>query len=245
MKGVILAGGMGTRLRPLTLITNKHLLPVFDRPMILYPLETLRRSGVTEIMVVCGKEHAGSFMNFLGSGREHGVRLSYALQDTPNGGIADALRSAEDFSGGGPVAVILGDNIFEEDFTGPIARFREGAVIFLKKVADPRRFGVAVFDKTETIVRAIEEKPKRPKSPYAQTGFYLFDAAVFSHIRGLKPSGRGEIEITDAVNAYIGKRALRFEFVKGFWSDAGTFGSLLESANWAAGRSKGLFNSFL
>ena len=241
MKGVILAGGLGTRLRPLTLITNKHLLPVYDKPMILYPLQTLRRSGVTEIMIVCGREHAGSFMNFLGSGKEFGVKLSYALQDAANGGIADALRYADDFADEKPVAVILGDNIFEDAFSRPIRGFRRGAMVFFKEVHDPERFGVPVFaDTKKTALRAIEEKPKRPKSSYAQTGFYLFDRDVFAMIEQLKPSRRGELEITDVVNSYLKRGALSFEFIKGFWSDAGTFESLLESANRLASKSKTL-----
>lgn len=234
MKGVILAGGLGTRLRPLTLITNKHLLPIYDRPMILYPLETLRRSGIEEIMIVCGREHAGHFMNFLGSGKEYEVKLSYALQDKNNGGIADALRYAEDFADGGSVAVILGDNIFGDHFKKEIADYRKGATVFLKKVPDPHRFGVAVLDKTRTKVTSIEEKPKRPKSPYAQTGFYLFDNGVFGIAKKLKPSSRGELEITDVVNWYLRKDSLRFHFVKGFWSDAGTLESLTRTTLWCA-----------
>lgn len=232
MKGVILAGGLGTRLRPLTLVTNKHLLPVYDRPMILYPLETLKRSGLRDIMVVCGREYAGGFMNFLGSGKEYGVNLSYAIQDTDNGGIADALRSAEDFSQGEPVAVILGDNIFEHAFAREVGDFRSGARIFLKRVPNPERFGVPVFAPGGKRILKIEEKPKRPKSLYAQTGFYLFGNDVFEIIKSLKPSARGELEITDAVNAYLRRGVLRFSYVRGQWFDAGTFESLLKAAVW-------------
>ncbi|PIR84911.1 spore coat protein [Candidatus Kaiserbacteria bacterium CG10_big_fil_rev_8_21_14_0_10_47_16] len=226
MKGIILAGGVGTRLRPLTRITNKHLLPVYDRPMIMYPLDTLKRSGITEIMIVTGREYAGDFMNFLGSGREYGVELSYAIQDIDNGGIADALKTAEDFSAGQSVAVILGDNIFTQDFTRDVKSFSGGAKVFFKKVENPNRFGVPVFDaKNKHIVR-IEEKPKKPKSSLAQTGFYLYDSEIFSIIQDLKPSARGELEITDANNIYLKKGKLSHGLVKGLWSDAGTIESL-------------------
>lgn len=230
MKGTILAGGMGTRLRPLTLITNKHLLPVYNKPMILYPLETLRKSNVNEIMVVCGREHAGHFMNFLGSGKEYGVKLSYAIQDKNNAGIADALRYVEDFSEGERLAVILGDNIFLEDFSSPIKKFNSGAMIFLKKVKDAGRFGVPVFDKTRKKILKIEEKPRKPKSQYAQTGFYLFDNDVFSVIKTLKPSARGELELTDVINHYLFRGKMTFSFLRRAWYDAGTIGSLLESS---------------
>ena len=234
MKGVIVAGGLGTRLRPLTLITNKHLLPVYDKPMVLYPLETLKASGIDEIMIVCGKEHAGDFMEFLGSGKEYGVALSYAQQDTNNGGIADALRYAEDFADGCDIAVVLGDNIFEDDFREAVAGFARGGMVFLKEVKDPSRFGVAVFDDTGEKIARIEEKPKEPKSNFAQTGFYLFDNRIFSVIKGLKPSHRGELEITDVVNKYIEWDELAFSYVQGFWSDAGTFDTLLRAGNWEA-----------
>lgn len=226
MKGVILAGGLGTRLHPLTKITNKHLLPIYDKPMILYPLETLKRSGITDIMIVCGREHAGHFMQFLGSGKEYGVQLSYALQDTNNGGIADALSYAEDFADGNSIAVILGDNIFEHDFKKSVHEFKSGAVAFFKKVLDPRRFGVPVFSSDGKTILKVEEKPKKPKSSYAQTGFYIFDEKVFPIIKTLTPSARGELEMTDAVNHYVRERNLSFSFVRGSWLDAGTFESL-------------------
>lgn len=230
IKGVILAGGFGTRLRPLTLITNKHLLPVYDKPMILYPLETLKASGVTDIMIVCGREHAGHFMQFLGSGKEYGVKLSYALQDKNNGGIADALSYTEDFADTDAVAVVLGDNIFEHDFSRAIRSFKRGAMVALKKVSDPNRFGVAVFSKDKKTIVKIEEKPKRPKSDLAQTGFYLFDNRIYSIIRSLTPSARGELEITDAVNRYIALGELDYTLVRGRWLDAGTFESLFKAA---------------
>ncbi len=236
MKGVILAGGLGTRLRPLTHITNKHLLPVYNKPMILYPLETLKKAGITDIMIVTGREHAGHFMNFLGSGREYGVNCAYAIQDKNNGGIADALRYAEDFSQGQPIAVILGDNIFDQDFSKDVASFREGAKVFLKQVDNPARFGVPVFDRSGKKIIRIEEKPKKPKSKFAQTGFYLYDNDIFSIIRTLKPSGRGELEITDANNLYLNEGKLSYSIVKGLWSDAGTFESLLRVSNEVAKR---------
>ncbi len=238
MKGVILAGGLGTRLRPLTQITNKHLLPVYDKPMILYPLKTLTESGIAEIMIICGREYASHFMNFLGSGRQYGARLSYAIQDKNDGGIADALSYAEDFADQSSVAVILGDNIFEDNFTDAVKRFAGGSTGFFKKVRDPERFGVPVFNIAGGRVMRIEEKPKRPKSHYAQVGFYLFDAGVFDSIRGLKPSARGQLEITDAVNHYISHKIFRHAFVKGFWADVGTFDSLMRAAQWLERKSK-------
>lgn len=230
MKGVVLAGGLGTRLRPLTLITNKHLLPVYNKPMIVYPIETLRRAGIMDIMIVCGREHAGHFMNFLGSGEEYGVKLSYAVQDKNNAGISDALSYAEHFSDNGNIAVILGDNIFEDNFEKAVNRFTGGAEIFLKKVKDPHRYGVPVFDKTGKKIMRIEEKPKNPKSDFAQTGLYLLDNQIFSFIKKLAPSGRGELEITDAINHYVRDGAINFSLVKGSWYDAGTIDSLLEAA---------------
>lgn len=241
MKGVILAGGLGTRLSPLTKITNKHLLPVYDKPMILYPIETLKRSGITDIMIVCGREHAGHFMQFLGSGKEFGIRLEYALQDINDGGIADALSYTETFAEGGPVAVILGDNIFEHDFKQEVSDFegrKYGAVIFFKKVKNPNRFGVPVFSKDGKRILRIEEKPKKPKSSYAQTGFYLFDSSIFSIIKTLKPSARGELELTDTINHYVRKGNAKFYFVKKVWLDAGTFDSLHKAAIFFQARKK-------
>jgi glucose-1-phosphate thymidylyltransferase len=230
MKGVVLAGGLGTRLRPLTLITNKHLLPVYDRPMILYPIETLRKSGITEIMLVCGREHAGDFINFLGSGKEYGVKLSYAVQDKNNGGIADALSYTEDFADNESIAVVLGDNIFEDAFAKAVKEFKNGAEVFLKKVDDPHRYGVPVFDKNKKNILSIEEKPENPKSDCALTGFYLLDKKMFTFIKKLKPSKRGELEMTDALNHYASIGELCFSMVKGQWYDTGTIDSLLESS---------------
>lgn len=236
MKGVVLAGGLGTRLYPLTKITNKHLLPVFNKPMILYPLDTLKRSGIEEVMIVCGREHAGHFMRFLGSGKEWGMKFSYALQDTDNGGIADALRYAEDFSDGAPIAVILGDNIFEQHFKKEVAAFKKGAMVFFKEMEGLHRFGVPVFDKSGRRLTRIEEKPQQPKSKYGQTGFYMYDHKVFADIKKLKPSGRGELEITDINNMYLKRKQLSYGFIKGLWSDAGTFESLLRVSNEIAKR---------
>ena len=230
MKGVLLAGGMGTRLRPLTHITNKHLVAVYNKPMILYPLESLVKAGIKDILIISGREHAGHFIEFLGSGADFGVNLSYKVQDTA-GGIAHALLLAEDFSKNEPITVILGDNIFQQKFDKYVANFREGAKIFLKKVPDPQRFGVAVV-KLKKVIK-ITEKPKRPLSDLAVTGIYQYDNKVFDIIKTLKPSARGEMEITDVNNHYIKKGQMGAEIVKGFWSDAGTFDSLVRSINWA------------
>ncbi|MEK7674059.1 MAG: sugar phosphate nucleotidyltransferase [Patescibacteria group bacterium] len=232
MKGVILAGGTGTRLHPLTQITNKHLLPVYNKPMILYPLETLKNSGITDIMIVCGKEHAGHFMNFLGSGKDYGVKMSYALQHGA-GGIAEALSLTEDFVDNGKIAVILGDNIFEVSFLKEAEEFKkiDGAKVFLKKVEDPQRFGVVEIKGKKII--DIQEKPKKPKSNFITTGFYMYDFDVFAKIKKLKPSWRGEYELSDVHNMFIKEDRLYFSEVKGFWSDAGTMETLIKSANWA------------
>ncbi|MEK9183966.1 MAG: sugar phosphate nucleotidyltransferase [Patescibacteria group bacterium] len=237
MKGVILAGGNGTRLHPLTLITNKHLLPVYNKPMILYPLETLKKAGLKEIMIVCGKEHAGHFMNFLGSGKDYGVKLSYSLQHGA-GGIAEALSLAEDFAEKEPIAVILGDNIFEDDFSKEVDMFdnQAGAKVFLKKVEDPSRFGVAEIKGDK--IAGIEEKPENPKSNYVTVGFYIYDNDIFKKIKSLKPSARGEFEITDVHNMYISENKLLYGFVSGYWSDAGTFESLLKTTAWIANKNK-------
>ena len=234
MKGIILAGGMGTRLAPLTHITNKHLLPVYDKPMILYPLETLKKAGLKEIMIVTGKEHAGHFMHFLGSGNKYGVRLSYALQDSASG-IAGALSLAENFSDKGRVAVILGDNIFEDNFTSAIKNFKKGGHIFAKEVPDPERFGVVKFDKNRKATKIVE-KPKEFLSSYAITGLYIFDNRVVEAAKKLKPSARGELEITDLHNWYLKKGELKVDLVKGEWIDAGTFDTLLKASNWAKGQ---------
>jgi glucose-1-phosphate thymidylyltransferase len=227
MKGIILAGGTGSRLFPLTKVTNKHLLPVYDKPMIYYPLHTLINAGITEIMIVSGRGHAGHFLELLGSGLEFGISLTYEIQETA-GGIAQALGLAASWADSDDVAVILGDNIFQDNVKADIASFKGGAKIFLKEVSNAQRFGVADLKKDHVI--SIEEKPQSPRSNYAVTGLYLYDTQVFSIIRTLKPSGRGELEITDVNNAYIQKKMMQYAILRGFWSDAGTFDSLLRAS---------------
>ena len=237
MKGVILAGGNGTRLNPLTLVTNKHLLPVYKKPMIYWPLETLTACGITNILLVSGKEHAGHFLNLLGSGERFGVELSYEMQEMA-GGIAHALALAENFAHGEKIAVILGDNIFLQpreirQGVDDFVRQKKGAKIFLKSVADAGRFGVATLQ--GDIVTGIEEKPEKPKSDLAVTGIYLFDDKVFDIIRTTKPSARGELEITDVNNRYVENGTMTHLLLTGEWVDAGTFDSLLKANMLAAG----------
>ena len=229
MKGVILAGGNGTRLYPLTKVTNKHLLPVYNKPMIYYPIERLVSAGITDIIIVTGKENAGNFMNLLGSGKEFGARFHYTLQDE-SGGIAHALLLVQGFVKDDSMTVILGDNIILDDVSEHVKTFEEGARIFLKEVNDPQRFGVPEFDENNKIKR-IEEKPKEPKSNYAVTGIYQYDNTVFDKISRLKPSARGELEITDVNNLYLEEGKLSHAFLKEPWLDAGTFESLLEASN--------------
>jgi glucose-1-phosphate thymidylyltransferase len=228
MKGVVLAGGLGTRLLPLTKVTNKHLLPVYDRPMIYYPIQTLVNAGIREIMLVTGGNNAGDFLRLLGNGKEFGLKhLDYTYQQG-EGGIADALRLAEYFADGEPICVVLGDNIIERNIVRAAQAFREqktGAKILLKEVKDPQRFGVPVLDGARVV--KIEEKPRQPRSPYAVTGIYFYDARVFEIIKTLKPSGRGELEITDVNNAYIEAGELTWDLLDGWWTDAGTIESLL------------------
>ncbi|MDA2909702.1 sugar phosphate nucleotidyltransferase [Nitrospiraceae bacterium AH_259_D15_M11_P09] len=230
MKGVVLAGGLGSRLHPLTKVTNKHLLPVYDRPMIYYPIQTLVNAGIREIMLVTGGNNAGDFLKLLGNGKDFGLHhLDYTYQEG-EGGIADALRLAEYFADGEPVCVVLGDNIIEGNIVRATQAFREqkvGAKILLKEVKDPQRFGVPVLNGDRVV--EIEEKPKQPRSPYAVTGLYFYDARVFDIIKTLKPSGRGELEITDVNNAYIEARQLTWEVLEGWWTDAGTTASLLQA----------------
>jgi glucose-1-phosphate thymidylyltransferase len=229
MKGVILAGGTGSRLHPLTKVTNKHLLPVYDEPMIYYPLKTLVNAGIKDILVVSGKGHVGHFLELLGSGSDFGVRLSYEIQKEA-GGIAQALGLAEHFVDGDDVTVILGDNIYEDNVSESVESFRTGARIFLKPVEDAHRFGVAEVDEKNSRVLGIEEKPKQPRSNYAVTGLYIYDNSVFEVVRNLKPSGRGELEITDVNNYYIRQGKLSFSVLDGYWSDAGTFESLFRAS---------------
>jgi glucose-1-phosphate thymidylyltransferase len=223
MKGVVLAGGLGTRLYPLTKVTNKHLLPVYDRPMVFYPIEKLAESGIKDIMIVTGGNDAGDFLRLLGDGKGFGLkRLHYAYQEG-EGGIAAALALTEDFAEGERIVVILGDNIFEDTLTPffeSFSRQAAGAKILIKEVASPERFGVVEIKGTTII--SIEEKPNRPKSKFIQTGIYLYDRDVFSIIKALKPSARGELEITDVNTAYLRQQTLTFDILKGFWADAGT-----------------------
>ncbi len=229
MKGIILAGGLGTRLGLLTKITNKHLLPVYDKPMIFYPLEILLKAKIRDILIISGPEHSGHYLRLLGSGKDFNARFRYELQDEPKG-IAHALGMAEDFAENSSVAVILGDNIFDEDFSDEIHNFKSGAKIFLKEVHDAQRFGVANIRSGKIL--SIEEKPENPKSNYAVTGFYLFDSKIFNVIKILKPSKRNQLEITEAIDDYLKKGTLSYAFVKGFWSDAGTLDSLYHAATY-------------
>lgn len=235
MKGVILAGGLGTRLWPCTKITNKHLLPVYDRPMVFYPIRILLNAGIDEVLIVTGGNFAGDFLQLLGNGKELGLKdLHYTYQEG-EGGIADALRLAEDFADGGPVCVVLGDNIIERNIRAAAEAYRAqgtGARILLKEVPDPQRFGVPVFDDGR-IVR-VDEKPRQPASNYAVTGIYFFDNQVFDMIRQLKPSDRGELEISDVNNMYIARGQLAWSDLEGWWTDAGTFDSLLHASRLVA-----------
>ena len=230
MKGIVLAGGLGTRLHPLTKVTNKHLLPVYNRPMIYYPIQTLVDAGIKEILIVTGGNSAGDFLRLLGNGKEFGLRhINYTYQEG-EGGIAAALALAEYFAADDLVCVILGDNIFERSVATSAADFvrrGRGARVHLRKVDNPQRFGVPVIDGDRIL--KIEEKPKFPKSDYAVSGLYMYDPSVFDIIKTLKPSGRGELEITDVNNAYIERNAMTYEIIEGWWSDAGTFESLVRA----------------
>jgi glucose-1-phosphate thymidylyltransferase len=227
MKGVILAGGLGTRLFPLTKVTNKHLLPVYNKPMIYYPIQTLVNAGITDILLVAGGNNAGDFLRLLGNGKEFGLQhLNYTYQEG-EGGIAAALSLAEFFVQKEPLCVVLGDNIIERNIIAAAETYKKqgrGAKVLLKEVKDPQRFGVAVLE-GDHLVR-IEEKPKQPKSPYITTGIYFYDQEIFEIIRTLKPSARGELEITDVNNAYIERGLMTWDLLEGWWTDAGTFESL-------------------
>jgi len=230
MKGVILAGGLGTRLFPLTKITNKHLLPVYNKPMVYYPIMALIEAGIRDIMVVTGGDHAGNFLRLLGSGHNFNLKeIHYTYQDGERG-IADALRLAEEFVDGDKVVVILGDNVFESPIKKYVEKFKkqkEGARILIKKVVNPQRFGVVSMK--NGIVTSIEEKPRKPKSSYIVTGIYMYDARVFDFIKRLSPSKRGEYEITSVNNMYLKQGILKYDILKGFWTDCGTFDSLLKA----------------
>jgi len=235
MKGVVLAGGTGSRLSPLTRVTNKHLLPVYDKPMVYYPIQTLVNAGIHEILVVTGGKNAGDFLRLLGNGRDFGLKhINYTYQEG-EGGIAEALGLAEYFAARDSICVVLGDNIIESNIHHAVENFqrqKEGAKILLKEVSDAHRFGVAEI-RGERVLK-IEEKPKNPKSNYAVIGIYLYDCTVFDKIHRLKPSGRGELEITDVNNAYIEQGKLTYEVLRGWWTDAGTFESLLRANNLVA-----------
>ena len=235
MKGVVLAGGLGSRLRPLTSVTNKHLLPVYDQPMIYYPIQTLINAGISDIMIVTGGNSAGDFLKLLGNGKAFGLKhLNYTYQEG-EGGIAAALALVEHFAGGQPICVVLGDNIIQGNIQTAAESYCKqgsGAKILLKKVADPQRFGVPQLD-GQRVLR-IDEKPSQPKSEYAVIGIYMYDARVFEIIRRLKPSGRGELEITDVNNDYIQRSEMTWDELEGWWTDAGTFESLLHASNLVA-----------
>jgi glucose-1-phosphate thymidylyltransferase len=236
MKGIVLAGGTGSRLFPLTKITNKHLLPIYDRPMIYYPIQTLVDAGIRDIMLVTGGRNSGDFLRLLSNGKSFGLKhINYTYQEG-EGGIAEALGLCEHFADGDKVCVILGDNIIQHNIRDATDAFRaqeKGARVLLKKVHDAERFGVADIEGDRIV--AIEEKPKQPKSNYAVTGIYMYDHTVFEKIHDLKPSNRGELEITDVNNAYINEGSLSFSYLEGWWTDAGTFDSLLRAANLVAG----------
>jgi len=244
MKGVVLAGGTGSRLNPLTRVTNKHLLPVYDKPMIYYPIQTLVNAGVHEILLVTGGKNAGEFLRLLGNGKDFGLKhINYTYQEG-EGGIAEALGLAEYFAGSDPVCVVLGDNIIETNIYDAVKSFhaqKDGAKILLKKVSDAQRFGVAEIRGGHVV--SIEEKPRSPKSSYAVIGIYLYDSTVFEKIRRLKPSGRGELEITDVNNFYIEEGKLTYEILDGWWTDAGTFESLLRANNLVAKTGANKINS--
>jgi glucose-1-phosphate thymidylyltransferase len=235
LKGVVLAGGTGSRLFPLTKVTNKHLLPVFDKPMIYYPIQTLVNAGITEILLVTGGKNAGEFLRLLGNGKDFGLKHIHYTYQEREGGIAEALSLAEDFADKDPICVVLGDNLIEYSISQAAESFQKqgsGAKVILKKVPDAQRFGVAEI-RGEQVVK-IEEKPQAPKSDYAVIGIYFYDRSVFEKIHRLKPSGRGELEITDVNNFYIEEGTLTYEVLEGWWTDAGTFESLLRANNFVA-----------
>ncbi|MBD3169520.1 MAG: NTP transferase domain-containing protein [candidate division Zixibacteria bacterium] len=234
MKGIILAGGLGTRLNPLTAITNKHLLPVYDKPMIYYPLQTLVNAGIEDIMIVCGGNNAGDFLRLLGNGSEFGLKhLNYAYQHG-QGGIAEAVGLAHHFAGGDKVVIMLGDNIIENNIRKAVQEFDKqdsGSMILLKEVQNPREYGIAELD--GDVIKEIVEKPENPKTNFAVIGIYMYDNRVFEIVKTLKPSARGELEITDVNNAYIKMGQMRYEFLDGYWADAGeSVDALLETNNF-------------
>jgi glucose-1-phosphate thymidylyltransferase len=236
MKGVVLAGGLGTRLHPLTKVTNKHLLPIYNKPMIYYPIEKMVDAGIRDILIVTGGKNAGDFLRLLGNGRQFGLNhINYTYQEG-EGGIAAALSLAEFFADQQPICVILGDNIVEHSIAPYVENFRKqesGARILLKEVPDPQRFGVPEIQGNRII--RIDEKPAKPASEYAVTGIYMYDSGVFGIIKTLKPSQRGELEITDVNNSYISRGKMQYDILDGWWTDAGTFESLLRASNLVCG----------
>ena len=232
MKGIILAGGKATRLRPLTHITSKQLLPVYNKPMIFYPLETLLKAGIKQILIIVAPEYAGHFLKLLGSGKEWGAKFTYEIQEEPRG-LADAFNVGADFIGNNNVTMILGDNIFDHDFSKSIKGFKSGGKIFVKQVPDPERYGVIEFGDNNRVV-SIEEKPKAPKSHFASVGLYIYDNRVVEFVKKLAPSQRHELEITDLHKKYLELNELSVETFEGFWEDAGTFDSLLRANNYMA-----------
>jgi len=239
VKGVVLAGGLGTRLYPLTYTTNKHLLPIYDQPMIFYPIRTLVKAGIKSVMVVVSGPHSGQFIQILKNGKELGLEhLEYGYQENPMGGLADALKVAEDFADDESVTLILGDNTTDADVSKEIASFEKGSIMFLKKVSDPERFGVPIFDRKEKQkIVGIVEKPKKPPSQYVSTGLYVFDSRCFNIAKGLKPSKRGQLEIVDVQDYYIKEGTMKWYELKGYWHDVGTFDSLLEANKYWASKS--------
>lgn len=230
MKGIILAGGSGSRLRPLTKVTSKQLLPIYNKPMIYFPLETLITAGIRDILIIVAPDHAGDFLKLLGSGSEFGCKFTYEIQDKP-AGLAQAFIIGENFIGDDAATLILGDNIFEDNFSADIAGFKSGGRIFAKEVPDPERFGVVAFDENKKAV-SIVEKPQIPESNYAVTGLYIYDNTVVQKAKNLQPSARGELEITDLNNLFLQEGTLDVAFVKGKWLDTGTFESLYEAINF-------------
>ncbi len=245
MKGVILAGGLGTRLYPLTHATNKHLLPIYDKPMIYYPIQTLVRAGIKDILIIVSGPHSGHFIPVIKNGKEYGIEhVEFAYQERADGGIADALAIAQDFADNGPITVILGDNSTDADISDSVKNFKTGATIFIKKVPDASRFGVPRFDSNDASkIAEIIEKPKNPPSHFAVTGLYMYDNSVFSVIKECKPSARGQLEITDVNNIYIKQGSLRWVELNGYWLDAGTFDALyLANKYWAEKKNPAINN---
>jgi glucose-1-phosphate thymidylyltransferase len=239
MKGIILAAGKATRLRPLTKVTSKQLLPIYNKPMIYYPIETLIKAGIKDILLIIAPDHAGHFLNLLGTGKEFGAKFSYEIQEEPRG-LADAFIVGENFIGKDNVAMILGDNIFDHDFSKQIKSFEKGALIFVKEVHDPERYGVVEMDKNGKVL-SIEEKPEKPKSNLASVGLYVYDNRVIEIAKKLKPSTRGEIEISgnpSVNNTFLEMGELRAEVIDGIWEDAGTFDSLLRASNIMEAKAK-------